>query len=168
MALVGSIQTFEKIKWQSRMDNPETLATLDTNTERRKKLAEKKKMSNMDPIKKREWTQKFAKCTQLLFFILVDANSTITKLGIIWWNDIIYIAEHEVKGSGILFYVFLEKRLYEVCLRKHDLGEQIFILIRCYCENAFINWHQFSWFLKSPLIHGFLSSWFRCIFIFVL
>jgi hypothetical protein len=36
------------------MDNPETLATLDTNTERRKKLAEKKKMSNMDPIKKRE------------------------------------------------------------------------------------------------------------------
>ena len=41
MALVGSIQTFEKIKWQSRLDNPETLATLDTNTERWKKHAEK-------------------------------------------------------------------------------------------------------------------------------
>ena len=104
----------------------------------------------------------------LVFFKLVDANSTITKLRIIWWNDIIYISEYEVKGSGILLCVFLEKRFYKVCLRKHDLGEQIFILIRCYCESTFIDWHPYSWFLKSPLIHGYLNLWFRWIFIFVL
>ena len=33
-----------------------------------------------------------------------------------WWKDIIYIAEIEIKGSGKLLFVFLEKLLYEVCL----------------------------------------------------
>jgi hypothetical protein len=26
---------------------------------------------------------------------------------------------------------------------------------------TFIRWHQFSWFLKHALIHGFLNSWFQ-------
>ena len=98
------------------------------------------------------------------FFILVDANSTITKLGIISWNDIIYIAEHEVKGSGILFYVFLKKRLYKVCLSKHDLGEQIFILIRCYCENTLLIGTNFRGFWK---VHWSMGSWVRGFVVFL-
>ena len=30
-----------------------------------------------------------------------------------------------------------------------------------YCESTFICWHQFLWFLKNALIHGFLNSWFQ-------
>jgi hypothetical protein len=42
------------------------------------------------------------------------AINEITKPRIIWWKDIIYIAEYEIKGSDKLLYVFLEKALYEV------------------------------------------------------
>jgi hypothetical protein len=46
----------------------------------------------------------------------IDATNKMTKLRIIWWKDIIYITECEIKGSGNLLFVFIEKLLYEVCL----------------------------------------------------
>jgi hypothetical protein len=46
--------------------------------------------------------------------------------GLLLTRDIIYIAEREIKGSGELFFVFLEKPLYEVCLIriKEQVGEK--------------------------------------------
>jgi hypothetical protein len=30
-----------------------------------------------------------------------------------------------------------------------------------YCENSFIPWHQFLWFLQNAVILGFSNSWFQ-------
>jgi hypothetical protein len=34
-------------------------------------------------------------------------------------------------------------------------------LLSIYCENTFILWYQFLWFLQNALIHRFLNSWFQ-------
>ena len=54
----------------------------------------------------------------ILYFKLnrIDAINEIAKSRIIQRKDIIYIAEREIKGSGQLLLVFLEKLLCEIYL----------------------------------------------------
>ena len=43
-------------------------------------------------------------------------------------------------------------------LKKPLLSEYFYYY---YCESTFIHWNQFSWFLQTAVIHGFLNSWFQ-------
>ena len=43
-----------------------------------------------------------------------EANLSVTALIILYWKDIIYIVNHEIKGLGLLF-IFPEKTMHEIC-----------------------------------------------------
>ena len=64
----------------------------------------------------------------IIYFKLngIYAINEITNSKIIQRNDIIYIQERDIKGSGQFLFVFLEKSLYNVCLirLKEQVGEK--------------------------------------------